>query len=284
MRDPRILNSIDTLRACVHEWRAAGLRVSFVPTMGNLHAGHLRLVDVAATHADKVIVSIYVNPLQFGPAEDFKNYPRTLDQDVTQLRTVPADAVFVPAEQIMYGNPGAATTSVEVPHLSQLLEGASRPGHFRGVATVVTKLFNLVQPDVAVFGEKDFQQLLVIRRLVADLAFPVTIVGEPTVREADGLAMSSRNGYLTSAQRQLAPRLYQVLCRLREQLLTGSSQSAQALENWACQTLEAQGFRPDYVCIRRASDLEVTDDPSVARVIVAAAYLGKTRLIDNIRV
>ena len=251
--------------------------------MGNLHAGHLRLVEVARQHCDKVVVSIFVNPMQFGAGEDYARYPRTLEEDKAQLEQLKADVLFVPDDQSMYPQGHLQTTFIDVPGLSTGLEGTQRPGHFRGVATIVNKLFNIVQPDVAVFGEKDFQQLLVIRRMVRDLDMPIEILGEATVREADGLALSSRNQYLTAAERQQAPGLYQTLQYVRERLLHNGVDAAD-LEQDAIMRLEKKGFIPDYVAIRHTETLLEPKSPTDPLVILAAVRLGSTRLIDNLKV
>lgn len=274
------LEHIEPLRAQLKAWRTAGESIAFVPTMGNLHAGHLALVQRAQALASKVVVSIFVNPTQFDRAEDLAAYPRTLAADLAQLQAQGTDLVFTPTPAIMYPSGGLAT-KVEVPAVAQLLEGASRPGHFTGVATVVCKLFNLVQPDVAVFGEKDFQQLLLIRHMVRDLDMPIRIEGLPTVREADGLAMSSRNGYLTPAERQLAPHLQRVLREVVDALHKGR-QDYLALQAEAMQALQGAGLRPDYVEIRRALDLQPPNAGERQLVVLGAAWLGKARLIDNI--
>ncbi|MCP5304716.1 MAG: pantoate--beta-alanine ligase [Chromatiaceae bacterium] len=270
------------LRAQVDAWRRGG-NVAFVPTMGNLHEGHLSLVRAARLLADRVVVSIFVNPLQFGAGEDFANYPRTLDNDTAMLEGEGTDLLFAPPVAVMYPKPQAQQTRVEVPELSDLLCGAYRPGHFVGVATVVCKLFNMVQPDVALFGKKDYQQLMVIRRMVDDLAMPVRVVGVDTVREADGLAMSSRNGYLTAEQRATAPVLFRVLSGLAGKLREGGDDVV-ALQAQATRELDESGFTTDYVAIRRAADLQEPEPGEPNLVILAAAYLGKARLIDNIEV
>lgn len=270
------------LRAQVDAWRRGG-NVAFVPTMGNLHEGHLSLVRAARLLADRVVVSIFVNPLQFGAGEDFANYPRTLDNDTAMLEGEGTDLLFAPPVAVMYPKPQAQQTRVEVPELSDLLCGAYRPGHFVGVATVVCKLFNMVQPDVALFGKKDYQQLMVIRRMVDDLAMPVRVVGVDTVREADGLAMSSRNGYLTAEQRATAPVLFRVLSGLAGKLREGGDDFV-ALQAQATRELDESGFTTDYVAIRRAADLQEPEPGEPNLVILAAAYLGKARLIDNIEV
>lgn len=275
--------TVSELRARISAWKAAGECVAFVPTMGNLHAGHIRLVERARELADRVVVSIFVNPAQFGPGEDFERYPRTEEADAAKLAAAGAHLVFLPSVEEMYPGGAQSTTIVEVPGVSDILCGEFRPGHFRGVATVVTRLFNMVQPDAAIFGEKDFQQLMVIRRMVRDLAFPVEIVGEPTMREADGLAMSSRNQYLSPEERAKAPFLYQLLTRTAERLKQGETDIA-ALEEDALTALKKNGFRPDYFAIRRAENLEKSAAGDREQVILVAAHLGKARLIDNLRV
>jgi pantoate--beta-alanine ligase len=270
------------LRERVRVWRAAGERIAFVPTMGNLHAGHLSLVREGHAYADRVVASLFVNPLQFGPSEDLDAYPRTLDEDRRQLIATGCDLLFIPGVREIYPRGQDTQTRVEVPGISDILCGASRPGHFVGVATVVCKLLNMVQPDVALFGEKDFQQLLVIRRLVEDLAMPVEIIGVPTVRESDGLAMSSRNGYLTSEERALAPALYQVLNATAEAVRAG--EPIERAERAALESLAAAGLRPDYLSVRRTADLAPAGSEDRALVILAAAYLGRARLIDNLPV
>ena len=279
----QVISAIDELRRRTRAWREAGLRTGFVPTMGNLHAGHLALLEEAARHCDRVVASIFVNPLQFDQENDLTAYPRTPEADIAQLKSIGVDALFNPDESSLYPHGREALTWVEVAGLSDILEGAARPGHFVGVATVVTKLFNCVQPDLAVFGEKDFQQLLIIRRLVADLNMPITIMGLPTVREADGLAMSSRNQRLSRDEREIAPQLYRQLQDIRELLLNGNSDYA-ALEQAATERLQQLGFEPEYVAIRDADNLSDINNATQNRVILAAARLGHTRLIDNLRV
>jgi pantoate--beta-alanine ligase len=276
------VDAVDDLRAQIDIWRRGG-NVAFVPTMGNLHAGHISLVKEARKIADRVVASIFVNPLQFGAGEDFENYPRTLERDSEMLIDEGTDLLFAPPVEVMYPKPQADQTRVEVPGLSELLCGACRPGHFVGVATVVCKLFNMVQPDIAVFGNKDYQQLMVIRRMVEDLAMPVAIVGVETMREADGLAMSSRNGYLGADERALAPMLYRTLSDLAARLGDGED-DFHRLEQEAAAVLDGAGFRTDYLAIRRASDLLDPAAGETELVILAAAYLGKARLIDNIEV
>jgi pantoate--beta-alanine ligase len=250
--------------------------------MGNLHAGHLALVAEARRLAERVVVSIFVNPLQFGPQEDFGAYPRTLARDQELLAGAGTDLLFAPSVEVVYPRGQADQTRVEVPGISDILCGASRPGHFVGVATVVCKLFNMVQPDLAVFGEKDYQQLLVIRRMTLDLSLPVVIQGLATVREADGLAMSSRNGYLTAQERARAPTLYLTLQRCAEWLRQGLDIAA--VEGLAGEEITAAGFGPDYVSVRRATDLGLPQVGDRELVILAAARLGRARLIDNLRV
>lgn len=273
------LEELSDLRNQVDTWRRGG-NVAFVPTMGNLHAGHLSLVKHAHALADRVVVSIFVNPLQFGEGEDFDSYPRTFERDQTLLASEGTDLLFAPSVAIMYPKPRVEQTRVEVPGLSELLCGATRPGHFVGVATVVCKLFNMVQPDIAVFGKKDYQQLMVIRRMVDDLAMPIRVVGVDTLRENDGLAMSSRNGYLTEQERQIAPRLYRVINELHDRLIAGDDGYA-GLEERAAAELKEYGLRTDYVAIRRSADLSLPGAGDRELVILAAAYLGKARLIDN---
>ena len=275
------VDSVDALRRQVRGWRAAGERVVLVPTMGNLHRGHTELVERARGIGDRVVVSIFVNPMQFGQGEDFASYPRTLKADADKLEAAGADLLFNPGVDEVYPRPPGEQTRVEVPGLSAMLCGASRPGHFVGVATVVCKLLNMAQPDVAVFGEKDFQQLMVIRRMVEDLAMPVEIVGVPTVREPDGLALSSRNGYLTAEERRRAPALYRELTATAEALRQGRSDYG-ALEAAARERLQDAGLRPDYFEIRRQADLGVPGPGEPSLVIVAAAHLGRARLIDNL--
>lgn len=278
-----MIQDIAQLRALIRQWRQSGERIAFVPTMGNLHQGHLQLVDTAKQHADRVIVSIFVNPMQFGANEDLDKYPRTLEQDCQGLTEHGADAVFTPTPQLMYPRGLDMQTFVEVPHLGDYHCGASRAGHFRGVSTIVTKLFNLVQPDIACFGQKDYQQLAIIRQMVADLSMPIEIMGVPTYRAEDGLALSSRNGYLTAQQRATAPALYRTLQWMKQQLNQGFS-DLRALEQQAKDQLAAAGFKPDYINISNRQTLVPASDTTAAVVILAAASLGTTRLIDNIEV
>lgn len=257
-------------------------RIAFVPTMGNLHEGHLTLMRQARQHADTVVASIFVNRLQFGPGEDFDKYPRTFEADCAKLQEAGVDVLFAPSESDLYPEP--QNFFVEPPDLQHLLEGAFRPGHFRGVATVVLKLFNCVQPQAALFGKKDYQQLMLIRAMARQLALPMDIVGVDTVRAEDGLALSSRNGYLSPVERQEAPRLIRTLEHLREQLLRQGISAREALEQEAAASLDKHGWKTDYVAVRQQSDLHPPRDMDQKLVIVAAARLGHTRLIDNLEV
>jgi pantoate--beta-alanine ligase len=270
------------LRALVAAWRRAGERVAFVPTMGNLHAGHGSLVGRAAELAERVIVSIFVNPLQFGPNEDFAAYPRTPAEDRRVLESLHVDLLFAPEVADIYPRGQESTARVHVPVIEDILCGAFRPGHFMGVATVVTKLLNIVQPDVAVFGEKDYQQLLIIRRATLDLCMPIEIVGVPTTREPDGLAMSSRNRYLSAEQRAAAPAIYAQLERARAAIESGDNDFA-AIARSGSEALQQAGFRPDYFEIREAATLEEAGAQSRDLVVLTAARLGRARLIDNVR-
>lgn len=279
-----VISDIKVLRATVKAWRQEGHTVAFVPTMGNLHQGHLKLVDEARQRADKVIVSIFVNPMQFGANEDLAKYPRTLAEDCAGLTDHQADAVFTPTPELIYPKGLEVQTAVDVPFIGDNHCGASRPGHFRGVSTIVTKLFNLVQPDIALFGKKDYQQLAVIRALTIDLSFPIEIIGIDTERAADGLALSSRNGYLSPEQRATAPLIYQQLQWLAQQIRDEGASDFRALEQQVRETLSQAGFRPDYVNICQRHNLELANDLNSPLVILLAAYLGTTRLIDNLEV
>ncbi|GLS83148.1 pantoate--beta-alanine ligase [Paraferrimonas haliotis] len=276
------ISDIAELRSTITQWRQQGQSIAFVPTMGNLHQGHLSLIDAAAERADKVVASIFVNPMQFGANEDLDSYPRTLKADAKALEAHGTALLFTPSADIIYPKGLAAQTFVEVPGITDCLCGASRPGHFRGVTTIVNKLFNLVQPDIACFGVKDFQQLQVIKTMVSDLAMPIDIVEVATGRHQDGLAMSSRNGYLTEAERQIAPQLYQTLQRMAQQL-KGGENIERCVKN-AQQHLTQAGFKVDYLEVRRPQDLALANDKDQSLVIFAAAYLGKPRLIDNLAV
>ena len=274
------ITELDALRARVNGWKREGLRVGFVPTMGNLHAGHYSLVMLARQYADRVVSSVFVNPTQFGPNEDFTRYPRTPEADTTGLEGAGCDVLWLPTVESMYPFGIELAASINVPGVSSVLEGAHRPGHFDGVCTVVTRLFNQVQPDIAAFGKKDFQQLAVIRQMVRDLAFPIEILGGSIVRESDGLAMSSRNQYLGSVERPVAAEIRRTLLAMRESLVAG--QPRLQVEADAAQRLAAAGFEVDYAAIRRP-DLSVPDEgESVAKVALIAAKLGRTRLIDNL--
>jgi pantoate--beta-alanine ligase len=275
-----IIETLLMLRQEVRRWRQQGKRIALVPTMGNLHEGHLTLVDEARARGDIVIVSIFVNPMQFDRADDLARYPRTLQEDCEKLNRHQVDVVFAPSSAEVYPQGAQNQTFVEVPVLSSLLEGATRPGHFRGVATIVSKLFNLVQPDIACFGEKDFQQLAIIRKMVADMGFDIEIVGVPTVRAKDGLALSSRNGYLTADERKLAPALSQVMHQMATQLENGERHVDEIIEA-ASEALLAQGLRPDGLAICDAETLQPLTVDSQRAVVLMAAWLGKARLIDN---
>lgn len=277
----KIIKQIKQLQSQTEDWRKQGHRIGFVPTMGNLHAGHLALVKRAAEVSDRVVVSIFVNPLQFDQASDLAAYPRTLEQDLEKLKMLNVDVVFTPDEQQLYPNGRESISRVDVPHLSEILEGAVRPGHFSGMTTVVAKLFHCVQPHVAIFGEKDFQQLLLVRHMVTDLDMPIEIIAQPTERETDGLAMSSRNSRLTAAQRQQAASIYIVLNKVRQQLQQGES-DYRSVEKQAENSLEKQGFKPDYVAIRDVKTLSESTDRE--QVILVAAWLGDVRLIDNLQI
>lgn len=279
----QFIESLNTLRELRQSWRSAGRTVAFVPTMGNLHDGHLDLVKQAKNLADKVVVSIFVNPMQFGANEDLDAYPRTLDADRSKLEAEGVDALFFPAVDDVYPRGLSEQTFVEVPGISDLLCGASRPGHFRGVATIVCKLFNMVQPDVACFGEKDFQQLQVIRTMVEDLSMPITIVGVPTRRQEDGLAMSSRNGYLSAEQRTTATQIYAAMEQMRAAICARQDSYAD-IERKASQSLMAAGLKPEYVTIRNARSLQPAEPDDYQLVILMAAFMGTTRLIDNMQI
>jgi len=279
----KTLSDIRAVRRALAGWRRGGGRVALVPTMGNLHEGHLELVRRARLLADRVVVSIFVNPTQFGPGEDFAAYPRTLRADARRLRAAGADLLFVPTVPGMYPAGGQGSTVVSVPGLSRELCGRFRPGHFDGVASVVLRLFNIVDPEVAVFGEKDYQQLVLLRRMAADLHLPVRLVGVATVREADGLAMSSRNQYLDAEQRRAAPALFAVLRDCAARLRAGV-RDHRALERRALGALRRAGFVPDYVAIRAAADLQSPGRGERRLRVLAAARLGRARLIDNIPV
>lgn len=268
------------LRSQLNECRAQGKRIALVPTMGNIHAGHISLVGKAQTAAQVVVVSVFINPIQFDHKEDFDHYPRTLDEDGSKLEAAGTDILFCPTVDGMYPNGLDLAAYVDVTHSANDLEGEMRPGHFRGMATVVNKLFNLVQPDVAVFGQKDWQQLAVIKAMVAELFMPLLIMGAPTVREADGLAMSSRNGHLNSNERALAGQLYKQLQLARGHILRGE-RNYQVIEKEANKNLTEAGFQVDYFSVRNV-ELQPATQKDQELVILLAAWLGKTRLIDNL--
>ena len=271
------------LRERLDEWRHEGEHIAIVPTMGNIHAGHTSLIDIAREHAERIVVTVFVNPTQFGAGEDFDSYPRTIEKDTRRLKQASADVLFVPEVETVYPFGLANATRVIVPGLTEQLCGSLRPGHFDGVTTVVARLFALVQPDVAVFGQKDYQQQLVIRRMVEDLNLPISVLTAPTVREDDGLAMSSRNAYLGATERKVAPALYGTLRDVAAQLATGASDFVQ-LEQAARRSLAREGLGPEYVAIRRADDLAPPQAGSGKFVVLAAARLGAARLIDNLLV
>ena len=275
------VKSVRELRAAVAQARAEGKQIAFVPTMGNLHAGHAALVEKAAQRADFVVASIFVNPLQFGPSEDLDKYPRTLAADQDKLVEAGCHLLFTPDVEEMYPHGMHGQTRVSVPGVSEGLCGASRPGHFEGVATVVSKLFNMVQPDLAIFGQKDFQQLAVIRTLVRDLNMPIQIIGEPTVRAGDGLALSSRNGYLNAEQRAAAPVLYRSLQQLAVAIQAGERDYPKLIAQAQQQQREA-GFKPDYLEIRESNSLRPATAEDRQLVVLVAAFIGSTRLIDNL--
>ena len=275
-----IIETLPLLRQQIRRWRQDGKRIALVPTMGNLHEGHMTLVDEARARADIVVVSIFVNPMQFERPDDLARYPRTLQEDSEKLTRRNVDLVFAPAPADVYPQGLGQHTYVDVPGISTMLEGASRPGHFRGVSTIVSKLFNLVQPDLACFGEKDYQQLALIRKMGADMGYDIDIVGVPTVRAKDGLALSSRNGYLTAEERKIAPQLSKIMNALAEQLGNGERHVDDLLEQTAAH-LRAAGFTPDELFIRDADSLQPLGVESQRAVVLMAAWLGKARLIDN---
>jgi len=276
------LTTVEAVRARVQQWRAAGLRVAFVPTLGNLHAGHMSLLAAARYRGDRVVASIFVNPLQFGPTEDYSAYPRTLDADQQLLAEARCDVLFAPSVADMYPNGGDQRTLIVVRGLSDILDGRFRPGHFEGVATVVAKLFGIVAPDVAVFGEKDYQQLLVVRHMTLDLALPVEIVGAPTVRAPDGLALSSRNRYLDADERVRAAAIHQSLSQAVRAIYGGEHDLA-TVERAGTVLLERAGMSVEYFAVRNAADLSEPDAASNDLVVLTAVRLGRARLIDNLR-
>jgi pantoate--beta-alanine ligase len=277
------VTTIAAVRERVRGWRRAGLKVAFVPTMGNLHAGHVSLIEAARRHGERFVASIFVNPMQFGPNEDFAHYPRTPGEDARMLAAAGCSLMFMPEVGEIYPHGPERATRVEVPALSRILEGEFRPGHFEGVTTVVAQLFHIVEPDVAVFGEKDFQQLTIIRRMVAELCMPVEIIAAPTVRDGDGLAMSSRNQYLTEAERARAPQIHAALQAAAQRVRSGETDFA-SIERSGFQTLERAGLRPDYFSLRQAADLAPATPAVRELVVLAAARMSRARLIDNVQV
>ncbi|WP_312277780.1 pantoate--beta-alanine ligase [Kosakonia cowanii] len=275
-----IIETLPLLRQHIRRLRQEGKRIALVPTMGNLHDGHMKLVDEAKLRADVVVVSIFVNPMQFDRQDDLVRYPRTLQEDCEKLNKRKVDFVFAPAPADIYPQGTEGQTYVDVPGISTMLEGASRPGHFRGVSTIVSKLFNLVQPDIACFGEKDYQQLQLIRKMVADMGYDIEIVGVPTVRAKDGLALSSRNGYLTADQRKIAPGMSKVMNAIADKLQAGE-RDIEELVALAEQQVNEAGFRADDIQIRDADTLLEVTESSQRAVILMAAWLGQARLIDN---
>lgn len=273
-------HSLVELREQLSLWRREGLRIGFVPTMGNLHAGHFALVELAKQHSDKVVSSIFVNPTQFGPNEDYARYPRTEQHDIDGLMNQGCDAVFLPSVDDMYPFGSKGCVQMHVPGITDILCGAHRPGHFNGVAIVVARLFNMVQPDCAVFGRKDYQQLQVIRYMTQEMSFPIEIISAPTLREPSGLAMSSRNHYLSESERLIAPKIYLTLCSMREAYQQGVP--LEQIEQQALNGLEQAGFDVDYVEILSANLGKASRSPSKQRVALIAARLGRTRLIDNL--
>ncbi len=276
------VTTIAAVRERVRAWRREGHRVAFVPTMGNLHPGHVSLIETARRYGDRFVASIFVNPMQFGPNEDFAHYPRTPRQDEGMLAAAGCDLMFMPDVGEIYPNGSERATRVEVPGISRILEGEFRPGHFEGVSTVVAKLFHIVEPQIAVFGEKDFQQLTVIRRMVAELCMPVEIIGAATVRDADGLAMSSRNQYLTPAERALAPAIHATLLKAVGRIEAGDADFA-SIERAGYEALAAAGLGPDYFAVRQARDLASPAAGERDLVVLTAARVSRARLIDNVR-
>ncbi|HBF46876.1 pantoate--beta-alanine ligase [Shewanella sp. SR41-2] len=273
-------SAISTIREHVKTWRSKGETVAFVPTMGNLHQGHITLVNEAKKRADHVVVSIFVNPMQFSANEDLDGYPRTLEQDSDKLMAAGTEILFTPTPEIIYPKGLAQQTYIEVPEIGDELCGASRPGHFRGVATIVAKLFNIVQPDIALFGRKDFQQLMIIKTMVEDLSMPIDVIGVETIREQSGLAMSSRNGYLTIEEKHSAATLKQALDSIVNAIQRGEA-TQQAITT-AKTLLITAGFTPDYLEVRNANTLRQVTAADSELVVIGAAYLGKARLIDNV--
>lgn len=278
-----VIRTIKELQKELAQRRKASQSIALVPTMGNLHEGHLQLVKTAQKHADSVVVTLFVNPTQFGANEDLDNYPRTFQGDCDKLEALKTNILFAPNIDEIYPLGGDNTSHVHVPNITNALCGASRPGHFDGVTTIVCKLFNLTRADVAIFGEKDFQQLAVIRRMIEDLNIPIRLIGEPTVREADGLAMSSRNGYLSEEERRIAPRLHQLLQTIKRHIVSGNT-DFETIESDATADLSEAGFKPDYLHIYQRNELRPATKNDIELVVVVAAFLGSTRLIDNLQV
>ena len=277
------VTTIAAVRELVQAWRSEGLRVAFIPTMGNLHAGHVSLIEAARRHGERFVASIFVNPMQFGPNEDWANYPRTPGEDERMLVNAGCNLMFIPDVAEIYPKGFERATRIEVPGLSRILDGEFRPGHFEGVTTIVATLFHIVEPQVAIFGEKDFQQLVIIRRMVADLCMPIEVVGAPTVRDHDGLAMSSRNQYLTATERALAPQIHIALEAAATRVRAGDVDFA-SIESAGFRELESTGFRPEYFSVRKAADLSPATPQARELVILTAARIGKARLIDNVQV
>jgi pantoate--beta-alanine ligase len=276
----KTVRDIKTMREYIRGWRQDGETIALVPTMGSLHQGHMSLVSLAQEYAERVVVSIFVNPTQFGPGEDFEAYPRAIENDRRRLSRASADLLFAPGSDEIYPYGVDHATTVSVPGISAILCGSDRPGHFTGVTSVVCRLFNIVQPDVAVFGQKDYQQLVIIRRMAADLHLPIKILAGQTQREKDGLALSSRNRYLTDGQQKSAPGIRAAISRCRDRLLAGERDYA-ALESEGLDLLEGAGLAPDYFVVRKAGDLAPPDPDSRYLVVMAAAQIGRARLIDN---
>lgn len=276
-----VINDKEELLEQLDAWRQHGEHIALVPTMGNLHPGHASLCDLAREHAERVIVTVYVNPTQFGEDEDFNDYPRTIERDTMRLRKIGADILYIPSDETVYPFGHDCATIVSVPGLTENFCGASRPGHFDGVTTVVARFFAIVQPDVAVFGQKDYQQQLVIRYMTEDLGLPIKIITAPTVREDDGLAMSSRNQYLSDEDRKIAPLLHQIIDQIGAELESGNREY-EKLEAGGNKDLEDAGFKIDYLAIRRAENLTAPNRASDELVVIAAVYLGGARLIDNV--
>ena len=278
-----VVRTVKELQKELSQCQQTSQSIALVPTMGNLHDGHLQLVKTAQKHADVVVVTLFVNPTQFGANEDLDSYPRTFQDDCDKLEALKTNILFAPSIDEIYPLGGNNTSHVHVPNITNVLCGASRPGHFDGVTTIVCKLFNMTRADVAIFGEKDYQQLAVIRRMVKDLNIPINIIGEPIVRESDGLAMSSRNGYLSKEERILAPRLHQILQGIKQHVLDGST-DYEIIESHAKKDLIEAGFKPDYLHIYHHNELRPATKEDKELVIVAAAFLGSTRLIDNLHI